>query len=448
MIMRVLQSEWNPFVEALCHRSDVESAGIVLAERLGGDEFLRVRRLQVIPDEAYHVRQIDHLRIDPVAINRMVRGARDAGLSVFTVHTHPGTTAPWFSRADDAGDARLMPSLLAQMAGPHGSIVLAGETGVPAVRAWTGAGVAQAVGLRVVGTLLQVFPALSEIGDEEWFDRQRLALGPGGQGILRDLHIVIVGLGGTGSAVLVQLAHLGIGRITVIDGDRVESANVSRVFGATRYDVGVSWKVDVAARYVAQLGLGTELTVVRSPLGDIASLVNVEHADLIFSCVDVQTPRALLNRLSYRSGVPLIDMGSAFRVDAAGRMIAGAGRVVIVGPGRPCLGCWGHLDPARLRIEALSPDERAHLTAEGYVNGANIAQPSVIAFNTQIAGAAVVEMLRMVTGFAGVDDPPSRLAFNFLTGAVRRNTLRGAADCSICGTQPHHDPSRHSAGRV
>src|SRR6185437_393171 len=122
-----------------------------------------------------------------------------------------------------------------------------------------------------------------------------------------------------------------------------------------------------------------------------------------------------------------------FRVDRGGRVIAAAGRVVIVGPGRPCLGCWGHIDPNRLRIEALSPADRASQAAEGYVDGADVPQPSVIAFNTMVAGAAVIELIRLVTGFAGVGDPPTRLSFDFETGTVRRNSLAESAPCTICG---------------
>jgi hypothetical protein len=140
----------------------------------------------------------------------------------------------------------------------------------------------------------------------------------------------------------------------------------------------------------------------------------------------------LLNRLAYQTAIPLIDMGSAFRVDQAGRVTAGAGRVVIVGPGRPCLGCWGHIDSNRIRIESLSAEDRASEAAEGYIKGADVPQPSVVAFNTTIAGAAVVELLRIVTEFAGADDPPMRLSFDFQTGTVRRNTLPQGSSCAIC----------------
>jgi len=56
----------------------------------------------------------------------------------------------------------------------------------------------------------------------------------------------------------------------------------------------------------------------------------------------------------------------------------------------------------------------------------------VVAFNTAIAGAAVVELLRLVTAFAGADDPPMRLNFDFETGTVRRNRLPQECGCHIC----------------
>jgi hypothetical protein len=61
------------------------------------------------------------------------------------------------------------------------------------------------------------------------------------------------------------------------------------------------------------------------------------------------------------------------------------------------------------------------------------AQPSVIAFNTAVAGAGVTELLRLATGFAGAETPPLRLAFSFSEGTVRRNTVAANQRCEICG---------------
>jgi ThiF family len=156
----------------------------------------------------------------------------------------------------------------------------------------------------------------------------------------------------------------------------------------------------VAARYAERLGLRTEVRCLKGHFGKDISPEEIEGCDLVLSCVDRHLPRALLNRLSYEKAIPLIDMGSAFRVDASGRITAGSGRVVMVGPGRRCLACWGHIDPNRIRIESLSESDRAREVADGYIDGAEIAQPSVIAFNTAVAGAAVIELMRLVTAFA------------------------------------------------
>ncbi len=431
MRLRVLESEWRPFAEALCAREDVETAGIILAERIA-DEVLLARDLALVPDAGYAIRKADHIRIDPVALNRLVRAARDRDLSIFTIHTHPGAREPWFSKADDIGDEVLMPSLFAQTDGPHGSLVLAGNTRIPVARAWRQPGASIGADVQIIGRTLSVMPGERPGGSQEWFDRQRLALGEHGQQILRRLHIGVCGAGGTGSATFAQLVHLGVGEITVIDGDIVEASNVSRIIGATTADIGVTWKVDVLARYAKFTGLGTKINAIRGRLGADVPVGTLECCDAIFSCVDRHAPRALLNRLAYDKAILLFDMGSAFRVGNEGQIVSSGGRVVVVGPGRPCLACWGHIDPNRIRIESLPPDERAREAADGYIAGADVPQPSVVAFNTQIAGIAVVEFLRAITQFAGACDPPLRLGVDFEAGTVRRNQLAGSRPCSIC----------------
>jgi hypothetical protein len=431
MRLRFLESQWGPFAAALCERQDVETAGIILAEKIAAGVLL-ARELALVPNEGYAIRRPDRIRIDPVALNRMVRPARERGLSIFTIHTHPGTREPWFSTADDTGDSVLMPSLFAQTDGPHGSLVVAGDSLIPVARAWQQPGASTGVDVQVVGRTFRVMPCNQTDRSHKCFDRQRLALGEHGQQILRRLHVVICGGGGTGSVTFAQLVHLGVGEITVIDGDIVEASNVSRIIGATVADVGVTWKVEVLARYAANAGLGTKVNAIQGRLGVDVPVRALEACDAIFSCVDRHAPRALMNRLSYEKAILLFDMGSAFRVGDDGQIESSGGRVVIAGPGRPCLACWGHIDPNRIRIESLSPEDRAREAADGYITGADVPQPSVVAFNTQIAGMAVVEFLRTVTQFAGACDPPLRLAVDFEAGTVRRNRLAGARPCSIC----------------
>lgn len=442
MKIRITEQQWASLSQALLARRDVETAGLLLGEPIETPTgpIIAVRESFALPESAYNVRRRDQLSIDPVALNRLTRRARDEGWSVFTIHTHPGASEPWFSAADDAGDARLMPSLKSRIpSAPHGSIVLV-DNGKALGRVFDDDGTSSSLDVQVVGrTLVSAKPP--ERSDEPWFARQALALGAHGQSRLRRLRVGIVGLGGIGSVVSLQLAHLGVGELVLLDGDLVEDSNLSRIAGATKHDVSRSYKVDVAGRYAESLGLVENVERHREFIAPVHEAL-LASCDVIVSCVDRQTPRALLNRIAYRWLVPVIDLGTVFRVDSAGVVVGDAGRVVVVGPGRPCLGCWGHLDAHALRIEALSDADRESEIRAGYIEGAIVAQPSVMAFNTIVAGAGAAEVVRLATAFAGAEAPPLRLAFSFSEGTVRRNGLSGNGRCAICGSR--HGPNSES----
>lgn len=434
MKIRINEDLWRALASHLMARTDVETAAVILAEPVDHERgVLVVREWRPIPDDGYLIRRIDQLRIDPVAINRLTRRARDEGLSIVTIHTHPSALDAWFSQADDAGDDRLLPSFASQVPEtPHGSMVLAGGSGSVVARLLYRGELVDAE-VSIVGRTLDTITRRLSVDGDERFARQQLALGTAGQAALRALRVGVVGLGGVGSVVAVQLGHLGVGELVLVDGDLVEQTNVSRILGVRPSDVGTTFKVEVARRYLAEAGMPvkvhTETTFLRRYEDARRTLA---RCDLVLACVDRHTPRALLNRLAYDASLVLIDMGSGFRVNLDGHVVGAAGRVVVVGPGRPCLACWGHLDPDALREEALPEEERATLVAAGYVSGASVPQPSVMPFNTAVAGAAVIELLRVVTNFAGGDNPPQRLSFEFTNGTVKRNAL-AEAPCGVCG---------------
>lgn len=219
-----------------------------------------------------------------------------------------------------------------------------------------------------------------------------------------------------------------------MDGDVLETSNLSRVIGGTAADVGAACKSDIAKRYIHSLGMGTTVLSYPVLLAGEDELSKLRTCDIVFSCVDRHTPRALLNRLAYDAIVPVIDKGTAFRVDACGALIGDAGRVVVIGPGRPCLACWGHIDSGALRVEALAARDREEEIGQGYIDGPCVLEPSVVALNAMVAASAIVEFLRLVTRFGGADHPPLRLAFSFKEGTVKRNRPQDGLRCGIGST--------------
>ena len=51
------------------------------------------------------------------------------------------------------------------------------------------------------------------------------AISPGEQSVLKDKHVFVAGCGGLGGYVMECLARLGVGHITVVDGDVFEESN-------------------------------------------------------------------------------------------------------------------------------------------------------------------------------------------------------------------------------
>lgn len=432
--IRFSESQWTTLQSELWARCDVESGAIILAEAMpsAGPASLAVREIVPVTTDAYRARRADYLEIDPVWMNTQCARARRAGLSILTIHTHLSHGSAWFSWADDQGDRRLMPALVVQMPDhPHGSLNVTRSDALARVFVHGGF---QPARISVAGKRLVVFsPGPGPTSVARSHTRQALALGREGQERLAGIRVGVVGLGGTGSVVTAIIGRLGVRRLVLVDGDRLEESNLSRVLESSRGDVEArALKTLVAARGLRAAAPDATATMVDQPLAGQDDLAALAECDVVFSCVDRLAPRALLNRLAYTSHVPVIDMGSAFRIDAHGRVASQGGKVAVIGPGRPCLWCWGDLDAERIRVEGLDPEARTREAEHGYIAGADEPQPSVVSFNASLAAAAVTEFLRLVTGFAGADAPPQRLNFDFATGTVTRAMARPRRGCRFC----------------
>ena len=69
-------------------------------------------------------------------------------------------------------------------------------------------------------------------------DRQKHLLGEQGITRLKNSHVAIYGLGGSGSPIALQLAYLGVGRLTLVDPDVVEESNLNRQLLYSLDDIG------------------------------------------------------------------------------------------------------------------------------------------------------------------------------------------------------------------
>ena len=71
-------------------------------------------------------------------------------------------------------------------------------------------------------------------------DRTAILLGDPGMKTLEAASVAVYGLGGVGAACAMDLARVGVGRLYVVDFDRVEESNLNRLYFGYKENVGLA----------------------------------------------------------------------------------------------------------------------------------------------------------------------------------------------------------------
>lgn len=240
------------------------------------------------------------------------------------------------------------------------------------------------------------------VGASARYDRQIAAFGSATQSLLAQATAAVVGVGGVGSFVVQALAHLGVGRLMLVDPDIVEPSNLNRLVGAYPADATSSTaKVDVAARMIRHINPDVRVDTVHGSVLDVDVWAWLRAADMIIGAVDGHAPRWAMNWLAVQYARWYADIGVELRptpatADSVTRLEAG-GHVAIVRPNGPCLLCLSGYDP-RLVSRELDPDLATATRAAGYRTDAPTEPtPSIIFANQVTAGHAVAELLNWLS---------------------------------------------------
>jgi molybdopterin-synthase adenylyltransferase len=402
-----------------------ESAAILLAEHVplsDGSIFL-VRDVLVVPPQFAKATEYQ-IDIAPEFIARALKTARIDGTSVFFAHSHPFATHAEFSAQDDRCEALLMPTVFQRAGGrPHGAVAVTG-TGVAGRLYRSTDEVSETVRIVENGRILSTLCESSGLDVSQ--DRTVRALGVEAQRRLRELRVGVVGLGGMGSVVVQELAHLGVGAFVLLDPDVVDETNLNRVVGSSKASIG-ELKVDVASSMVRTIRSDASVEALPGDVRverDAKCLLGV---DLIFCCTDSHGSRAVLNQLAYQYFVPVIDTG--VRIDVRdGRIESVVGRVQALAPGLACLVCEGLLDSEQVRRDLLEHAERAR---DPYIVGALEPQPAVISINSVVGSLAVTMFLAIACGFPLDARHQMYLADK---GVVRTVSATPDSHCFVCSS--------------
>lgn len=143
-----------------------------------------------------------------------------------------------------------------------------------------------------------------------YFARQNMILSKPAADVIKNLRILVAGVGAGGNEVLKDLVLMGFGHLTIVDFDHVEDSNLSRTTLFRKEDIGKS-KALVAAERLKEMALHDNPKIVGlhgNLITDFGKSLFLEH-DIVICCVDTQKARAYINDMCVLTKTPFFEMG-------------------------------------------------------------------------------------------------------------------------------------------
>ena len=203
-----------------------------------------------------------------------------------------------------------------------------------------------------------------------------------GQRKLKGAKVAVVGAGGIGSAVIPALAGAGVGRLTIIDDDVVEIANLHRQPLFRERDAGYA-KAEMAAQFAHRLNRYVKVAPVEQRIdAENAAALLADH-DLVIDGSDNFATRLAVSDACVALGIPLL---SAAAVQFQGQV--GLFR------SKPCYRCF-----VGDAFDAEDCDNCAELGVLGALTGTVGNFAALLAINSLLGiGEDAAEMLHVFDG--------------------------------------------------
>lgn len=138
-------------------------------------------------------------------------------------------------------------------------------------------------------------------------------IGIEGQQQLLAARVLVIGAGGLGSPVALYLGSAGVGRLTVVDHDRVDATNLQRQIAHNTARIG-EFKAHSVVQAVAALNPDVQVIPITERADEALLARLVPQADVVLDCTDNFATRHAINRACVKHGKPLVS-GAATRFD-------------------------------------------------------------------------------------------------------------------------------------
>ena len=149
-----------------------------------------------------------------------------------------------------------------------------------------------------------------------WQSRTELLLGKEKLEKLAASHVLVVGLGGVGAYAAEMICRAGVGKMTIVDGDKITESNINRQLPALNSSIG-RYKTEVIAERLLDINPVLELVTINEFIHDERMIEILDRGyDYVVDAIDTLSPKILLIYHSLQKGIPVVSsMGAGGKVD-------------------------------------------------------------------------------------------------------------------------------------
>jgi tRNA A37 threonylcarbamoyladenosine dehydratase len=167
-----------------------------------------------------------------------------------------------------------------------------------------------------------------------WMSRTQLMLGDEKVENLRNKNVLVIGLGGVGGICAEMIARAGVGKMTIVDNDKVDASNINRQIPALHSTVDQQ-KAQVLGHRLKDINPELELTILEVFIKEqiTSNLLDSVAWDYVVDCIDTLSAKVFLIKGCLDRKLPIISS----------------------------LGAGGKVDPSQIRIVDISQTHECNL---------------------------------------------------------------------------------------
>ncbi|RLI21331.1 adenylyltransferase [Candidatus Bathyarchaeota archaeon] len=242
-----------------------------------------------------------------------------------------------------------------------------------------------------------------KLTEEEMTRYSRQIMIPGwdveGQLRLKNAKVTIVGVGGLGCPVALYLAAAGVGKITLIDKEKVELSNLNRQILHWSRDIG-KFKTLSALEKLSELNSAISFESYEEQVKEESIKKLIRGSNVIVDCLDNWKTRFVLNEACVSERIPLVHAG----------VHSWYGQITTIIPGKgPCLRC----------ILPKTPKEEEKFPILGVTAG-------------MLGLLEALETIKLIVGL-GKPLVGRMLFFDGETSSFQEAKVQRRRDCPVCG---------------